>query len=91
MGLTALTVLWAAALGLDGEEGQALTERLGTEGTVSVIVLVIVVTVVGPVGEELLFRGYIVRALRDCAACGRRRSRRACCSGRRTSDGCRSR
>ena len=64
-GLTALTVLWVAALGLNGEEGQALTERLGTEGTVSVIVLVVVVTVVGPIGEEVLFRGYIFRALRN--------------------------
>lgn len=65
LGLTALTVFWVAALGLDGEEGQALTERLGTEGTLSVIVLVVVVTVVGPVGEEVLFRGYIFRALRN--------------------------
>ena len=65
VGLTALTVLWVAALGLDGEDGQALTERLGTEGTMSVIVLVAVVTIVGPVGEEVLFRGYIFRALRN--------------------------
>jgi uncharacterized protein len=63
LGLTALTVLWVAALGLDGEEGQALTERLGTEGTLSVIVLVVALTVVGPVGEEVLFRGYVFRAL----------------------------
>ncbi len=65
LGLTTLTVLWVAALGLDGEEGQALTERLGTDGTLTVIVLVVVVTVVGPVGEEVLFRGYIFRALRN--------------------------
>lgn len=65
LGLTALTVLWVAALGLDGEDGQALAERLGTEGTLSVIVLVVVVTVVGPVGEEVLFRGAIFRALRN--------------------------
>ncbi len=64
-GLTALTVLWVAALGLDGEEGRALTERLGTEATSSVIVVVVVVTVVGPVGEEILFRGYVYRALRN--------------------------
>lgn len=63
LGLTALTVLWVAALSLDGEDGRALTERLGTEGTLSVIVLVVVVAVVGPVGEEVLFRGYIFRAL----------------------------
>lgn len=65
LGLTALTILWVEALGLDGEEGQALTERLGTEQTLSVIVLVVVLTIVGPVGEEVLFRGYIFRALRN--------------------------
>ena len=63
--LTALILMWVAALGLDGEEGQALTERLGTDGTLTVIVLVLVVTILGPVGEEVLFRGYIFRALRN--------------------------
>ena len=62
-GLTALTLLWVAALGLDAEDGQALTERLGTEATLSVIVLVLVVGVIGPLGEEVLFRGYIFRTL----------------------------
>lgn len=33
VGLTAVTVLWGAAVKLDDEEGQALTDRLGTEGT----------------------------------------------------------
>lgn len=63
LGLTALSILWVTALGLDGEDGQALTERLGTEGTWSVIVLVVVVAVIAPLGEEVLFRGYIFRAL----------------------------
>ena len=65
LGLTALTVLWVAALRLDGEDGQTLTEKLGTEGALTAIVLVVVVTVVGPLGEEVLFRGYIFGALRN--------------------------
>ena len=63
--LTALTVLWVTALGLDGEEGQALTHRLGTDGTLTVLVLIAVLTVLGPLGEEVIFRGYIFRALRN--------------------------
>jgi len=65
IGLTALTGLWISALGLDGEEGQALTERAGTEGPLTVIVLVIVLTILAPLQEEFLFRGYIFRALRN--------------------------
>lgn len=65
LGLTALTVSWVVALGLDGEEGQALTHRLGTDGTLTVLILIVVVTVIGPLGEEVLFRGYIFRALRN--------------------------
>lgn len=63
--LTALTVLWVTMLRLDGARGQALTERLGTHGTLTVLVLVAVLTIVGPLGEEVIFRGYIFRALRN--------------------------
>jgi len=65
IGFTVATVLWVSALGLDGEEGQALTERLGTEGTLTVVILIVVVTIVAPLEEEFLFRGYIFRALRN--------------------------
>jgi len=65
IGLTAVTILWVAALGLDDDEGQALTERLGTEGTLTVVILIVVVTILAPVEEEFLFRGYIFRALRN--------------------------
>ncbi len=64
IGLNVLTVLWVVALGLDGGEGP-LTERLGTEGTLTVLILFVVLTVVAPLGEEFLFRGYIFRALRN--------------------------
>ena len=65
IGLTAMFVLWSAALGLDEDAGTPLAERLGTEGTLNVLILVVVLTVLGPLGEEFLFRGYIFRALRN--------------------------
>ena len=65
LALTALTFLWIAALGLDGEGGQALTDRLGTDGILTVLILIAVVTVLAPLGEEVLFTGYIFRALRN--------------------------
>ena len=63
--LTVITVLWATALGLDGEEAQALTDRLGTDGALTRLVLIAVVTVIAPLAEEVIFRGYIFRALRN--------------------------
>ena len=65
IGVTAMFVLWSAALGLDEDAGSPLAERLGTEGTLNVLILVMVLTVLGPLGEEFLFRGYIFRALRN--------------------------
>ena len=65
IGLMAMFVLWSAALGLDEDAGTPLAERLGTEGTLNVLILVVVLTVLGPLGEEFLFRGYIFRALRN--------------------------
>ena len=65
IGLTALTVVWTTALGLDDEEGQGLTERLGTDGALAVVILIVVLTIVGPLEEEFLFRGYIFRSLRN--------------------------
>ena len=62
--LTALTVLWVVALGIDDDEGP-LTERLGTDGTLTVLVLIMVLTILTPLAEEFLFRGYIYRALRN--------------------------
>jgi len=62
--LTAVTVLWVVALGIDDDEGP-LTERLGTDGTLTVLVLIVVLTILAPLQEEFLFRGYIFRALRN--------------------------
>ncbi len=52
------------ALGIDDDEGP-LTERLGTDGTLTVLVLIVVLTILAPLQEELLFRGYVFRALRN--------------------------
>lgn len=65
VGLTVATVLWVSALGLDGEEAQALTDRLGTDTTLTVVILIVVLTILVPIEEEFLFRGYIFRALRN--------------------------
>ena len=43
------------------------------EGTLNVVILVVVLTVLGPLGEEFLFRGYIFRALRNWRGVCRRR------------------
>jgi len=65
IGVTAVAVLWSAALGLDDDAGSPLADRLGTEGTLNVLILVVVVTVLAPLTEEFIFRGYIFRALRN--------------------------
>lgn len=62
---TVASVLWVSALGLDGEDGQALTDRLGTDGTLTIVILIVVITISGPLQEEFLFRGYVFRALRN--------------------------
>lgn len=63
--LTAITGLWIVALGISDDESP-LTERLGTDGTLTVLVLIVVLTILAPLQEEfLLFRGYIFRALRN--------------------------
>ncbi len=65
IGVTVATVLWLSALELDGEDGQALTDRLGTDGTLTILILIVVLTILAPLEEEFLFRGYIFRALRN--------------------------
>jgi len=65
IGFTVATVLWVSALGLDGEDAQALTDRLGTDGMLAMVILIVVVTVLAPLQEEIVFRGYIFRALRN--------------------------
>jgi len=42
IGFIVAIVLWASALGLDGEDAQALTDRLGTDGTLIIVILIVV-------------------------------------------------
>ncbi|MCA1697480.1 MAG: CPBP family intramembrane metalloprotease, partial [Actinobacteria bacterium] len=65
IGFTVASVLWVSALGLDAEEAQALTDRLGTDRTLTIVILIVVLTILAPLQEEFLFRGYIFRALRN--------------------------
>ena len=58
------SAVWALALKLD--EKQELPERLGAGDSLSQTLLVaFLVTVVAPLGEELFFRGFFFRALRN--------------------------
>ena len=55
---------WGLALGLDEE--QTLPDALGIDGSDLQLVLVLVlITVMAPLGEEILFRGYFFGALRN--------------------------
>lgn len=62
-GYWVLAVAWAAAIGLD--ESDQLPESLGTdESTIALVSVCVLVTIVAPIAEELLFRGYMFGALR---------------------------
>ena len=59
-----LSGIWAAALGL--KEQQSLPDELGADGsTLNALVVIVLVTVIAPLGEELFFRGFFFGALRN--------------------------
>jgi membrane protease YdiL (CAAX protease family) len=63
-GFYGVSAIWVAALSLD--EKQTLPDELGARGSSLNLALVIVlITVVAPLGEELFFRGYFFSALRN--------------------------
>lgn len=63
-GFLAFSGIWISALGIDQED--QLPNELGVDDSTAALVLVLVlVTIVAPVAEELLFRGYMYRALRN--------------------------
>lgn len=60
----AFSAIWAAALSLSEE--QTLPDDLGIDGSALNLALVVVlITVVAPLGEEIFFRGYFFGALRN--------------------------
>lgn len=64
IGFYAVSAIWAAALSLD--ERQTLPDELGIDGSaINLALVVVMITVVAPLGEELFFRGYFFGALRN--------------------------
>jgi membrane protease YdiL (CAAX protease family) len=61
---TGLSAVWAAALDL--KQTQDLPSELGADGPlVNVLAVVVLITVIAPLGEELFFRGFFFGALRN--------------------------
>jgi membrane protease YdiL (CAAX protease family) len=59
-----LSAIWSAALGL--HEQQTLPDELGANGPlVNALAVIVLVTVIAPLGEELFFRGFFFGALRN--------------------------
>ncbi|MEA2230742.1 MAG: protease family protein [Solirubrobacteraceae bacterium] len=63
-GFYAISTIWALALHLD--EKQELPDRLGAGDSLgSTLLVVFLITIVAPLGEELFFRGFFFRALKN--------------------------
>jgi membrane protease YdiL (CAAX protease family) len=63
-GFYAVSGLWVTLLGL--HETQALPDRLGADGsTLNALAVVVLITVIAPLGEETFFRGYFFGSLRN--------------------------
>jgi membrane protease YdiL (CAAX protease family) len=63
-GFIAFSVVWGTALKLD--ERQTLPDELGIKGSsLNLALVVVLITVIAPLGEELFFRGYFFAALRN--------------------------
>jgi membrane protease YdiL (CAAX protease family) len=64
IGFYVFSLVWGTVLELD--EHQTLPDELGIEGsTLNLALVVVLITVVAPLGEELFFRGYFFGALRN--------------------------
>jgi membrane protease YdiL (CAAX protease family) len=64
IGFLLLSWIWSVVFSLD--EQQTLPDELGAEGPLSnVLAVVVLITVVAPLGEELFFRGFFFGALRN--------------------------
>jgi membrane protease YdiL (CAAX protease family) len=64
LGFLILSAAWAALVSLDQQ--QELPEELGADGPLlNALAVVVLVTVVAPLGEELFFRGFFFGALRN--------------------------
>jgi membrane protease YdiL (CAAX protease family) len=64
IGFLTVSEIWVRALSLD--DHQTLPDELGARGsTVNLALVIVLITVVAPLGEELFFRGYFFSALRN--------------------------
>ncbi|MDP1849149.1 MAG: type II CAAX endopeptidase family protein [Solirubrobacteraceae bacterium] len=64
VGFYVVSAIWAVALDL--EEQQTLPDELGADGSLfNALVVIGLVTVIAPLGEELFFRGFFYGALRN--------------------------
>jgi membrane protease YdiL (CAAX protease family) len=64
VGFYVLSAIWVTALNL--HETQQLPDRLGADkSTINLLAVVVLITVVAPLGEELFFRGYFFGSLRN--------------------------
>jgi uncharacterized protein len=64
VGFYVFSALWVLVLSLD--ERQELPDRLGADGsTLNLLAVVVLITVIAPLGEELFFRGYFFGSLRN--------------------------
>jgi membrane protease YdiL (CAAX protease family) len=64
IGFLLLSWIWSVVLNLD--EQQTLPDELGADGPLpNVLAVVVLITVVAPLGEELFFRGFFFGALRN--------------------------
>ncbi len=64
MALFALTVLCVVAFGL-GDEAPDAIDRLAAHGPSNAFLVIVLVAVAAPLGEEFLFRGFLFRVLRN--------------------------
>ncbi|MBJ7331733.1 MAG: CPBP family intramembrane metalloprotease [Solirubrobacteraceae bacterium] len=64
LGFIVLSAIWVGVLGID--EKDSLPDELGVkDSSLNLILVLLLVTMVAPVAEEMLFRGYMFRALRN--------------------------
>jgi membrane protease YdiL (CAAX protease family) len=64
VGFYVVSALWVTVLNL--HETQQLPDRLGADkSTINLLAVVVLITVVAPLGEELFFRGYFFGSLRN--------------------------
>jgi membrane protease YdiL (CAAX protease family) len=64
IGFIAFSIVWKAAISLD--DPQTLPDELGIDGsTLNLVLVVVIIAILAPLGEEMLFRGYVFASLRN--------------------------